>query len=222
MPKRLFLLVLVATGIGLVGWSLPASAHEEVSPSTFPVGRPTFLTVSVANERSVDLTRVTLTAPAGLPFGEGTRQPPGWAATATEEAVTWSGGKVAPHAFEQWGFEIEGADQPGPVRYKVTIGFADGSTEAAEVEVTAVAAGSASTPTTVSAGTVPASTAPSVTPTPPTPADESDDGGGGPALTFSLVALVLSIVAMGLARRRPASPSVAGGAEAPKSPGQDW
>ena len=72
----------------------PAWAHEEINPKTLSTGTPTFFTLSAANEKKVDLTKVVLTAPSGVPLGEAIHQPPGWTASKTDTAVTWTGGKV--------------------------------------------------------------------------------------------------------------------------------
>jgi opacity protein-like surface antigen len=136
--------------VAVVVTASPAWAHEEISPPTVQTGKPTFLTLTAANERSAALTRITLVAAAGTPFGEATRAPTGWTANASKDTITWSGGSVAHGAFESWGFEIEGADQPGTLSYKVTLGFADGKSENVTVPVTGVAAGT--TATTISSG----------------------------------------------------------------------
>ena len=146
-------------------WASPAGAHEEIEPAIFPTGKPTFFTLNAANEKQVDLNKITLTAPANLPFGETTHEPAGWTVAKSEKVLTWTGGAVKPEQFETWGFEIEGADQPGPLTYKVTLGFTDGSSEDANVVVNAVAPDT--TPTT--AGT--ASTAPTTAGTPSTAAN---------------------------------------------------
>ena len=125
--------------------AVPASAHEQIDPSSFPVGKPTFFTLRAANEEKADLTKVVLTAPKDLPFGTTTQEPAGWTVNTTEAVITWTGGAVKPDAFDQWGFEIEGADQPGTYTYTVAMSFADGKTSNVKVPVTAVAAGASRT-----------------------------------------------------------------------------
>ncbi len=124
--------------------AVPASAHEQIDPTSFPVGKPAFFTFRTANEEKADLTKVVLTAPKDLPFGTTTQEPAGWTVNTTEAVITWAGGAVKPDAFDQWGFEIEGADQPGTYTYTVTLSFADGKTSNVKVPVTAVAAGASS------------------------------------------------------------------------------
>jgi len=190
-------LCLLAASVVLLGAG-PAWAHEEITPSTFTVGKPTFLTITAANEKQVRLTKLTVTAPPGLNFGDTVRNPAGWTSTRTDTVVTWTGGTVDPDRFESFGFEIEGADQPGTLTYKASLGYADGSNDDVTVPVTAVAAGSSSS--------------------------GSGSGGSGSgranvALALGAAALGLSVVAFASARRRgpgsPATPAAAG-AE------QDW
>jgi len=195
----------------------PAWAHEEIDPKTLSTGTPTFFTLSAANEKKVDLTKVVLTAPSGVPLGEAIHQPPGWTASKTDTAVTWTGGKVAPGEFDQWGFETDGADQPGQFTFTVTLGFADNSSEPVKVPVTVVAAESATpavtpttgqaTVTTAGSATTP-STAATAAPASTTGKSNSASGKATAALILGAVALVLGLVALALAaRRRPAAAS---------------
>src|SRR5712692_2589583 len=101
----------------VAGAAAPAFAHEELNPKTFPTGQPTFFTLSAANEASANLVRIVLHAPTGLAFGATTRSPAGWSVTRTDDTITWTGGAVKPDSFDTWGYEIEGADQPGTLAY---------------------------------------------------------------------------------------------------------
>lgn len=222
--RRRFLQVSFVAAAAVLWVASPAMAHEEITPSTIPTGKPAFFTLTAANEKNVDLTKITIAAPEGVPFGTTTRQPSGWTPQKSETEITWTGGKVAPDSFEQWGFEIEGADQPGALSYRVTTGFADGASEDAEVPVTAVApgAGGESPPATVAPGV----TTPSVAPTTLAPAKSSSGSGDGLAVAALIVALLSGLLAgvaliFALRRRGPASPTdPADGATSAK--GQDW
>jgi len=211
----------------------PAFAHEEIEPATITIAAPHFLTLTAANEETVDLNSVAVAAPDGVPFGETSHSPSGWTVDAGEDAITWTGGAVAPDTFESWGFEIEGVDQPGTVTFAVTLGFADGSTEDVDVNVEAVAVtgGPATTTSTTSAPpTTESSSAPSTTEgaasttSPSAEAAESDDeDSNGLAIVGVAVgglALILSIVAL-VAAGRSRRPAV-GGTAASAGPGQDW
>jgi uncharacterized protein YcnI len=170
----------------------PAEAHEEISPSTIPTGKPVFFTLSAANEKKADLTKVVLTAPQGATFGSTTREPPGWSVDRTDTAITWSDGAVKPDHFEQWGYEIEGADQPGTLTYSVAMSFADGSSDKVDVPVTVTAPGGVPTPS----ASTPAKAASTT--------DAGAKGRADAALAVAVVAGILAVVAIavGLARRR--------------------
>ena len=210
-----------------------AYAHEEINPKTFPTGQATFLTLTVANEASVDLIRVALRAPAGVAFGEATRSPAGWAATGTDDTVTWTGGAVKPDTFESWGFEIGGADQPATLTYKVTLGYAGGKTDEHEVEVTATAAGAGGAGTAAPTGPTTAVTETSAT-SPTTAAAAPAKSAGGSdgdsftataALVVSIVALLLAVAALVTGGRRrgggPAPNRTTGGGSGAGA-AQDW
>lgn len=187
-----------------------ASAHEEITPASVPTGKPAFLVLSAANEAKVDLVRLILTAPAGLAFGATTREPPGWTVSRTDQLVTWSAGALKPDHFEQWGFEIEGADQPGTLTWTVTMAFADGSSEQARVAVTA-GGGSAATsaPTTT------------VTPAAGHPGSSSSDSGAQGRANLALVlAVVAALAALGALVR--AGTAGRGRRAAAPADAQDW
>jgi len=218
--------VLLATVAAVLAVAAPAFAHEEINPKQFPTGTPTFFTLSAANEKSVDLTKLTLTAPSGVSFGSSTRSPAGWSANRTDTVITWSGGAVKPDQFEQWGYEIEGADQPGTLTYKVTLGFSDGSSDDVNVQTTAVAGGTTATTAATGGGAV-ATTAAPVTTT-----SEAKSGGGSAArtraniaLALGAIALIAAIVALVLAsRKRNGAGAGTGSAPAATAGGdkQDW
>jgi hypothetical protein len=210
-----------------------ASAHEEINPKTFPTGQATFLTLTVANEASVDLVRVALRAPAGVAFGEATRSPTGWSAAGTGDTVTWTGGAVKPRTFESWGFEIGGADQPATLTYKVTLGYAGGKTDEHEVEVTATApgtggAGTAAPTSSTTTVTETSATSPTTAAAAPAEAAGGSDGDSGmatAALVISIVALLLAVAALVTGARRhgggPAPNRTTGGGSAAGA-AQDW
>ncbi len=188
--------------------AVPASAHEQIDPTSFPVGKPTFFTLRAANEEKSDLTKIVLTAPKQLPFGATTQEPAGWTVDATDSVITWTGGAVKPDAFDQWGFEIESADQPGTYTYNIALSFADGKTNNVKVPVTAVAAGTAAAAKSSSAGATSSSV-------------DAAKSRANAALAIGIVAIVLALVATVLVatRRRKNAPGAASAsADAP----QDW
>jgi hypothetical protein len=195
--RRLVLggLIVGAAILGLVG---PAAAHEEINPSTFPTAKPVFFTLDVANETRADLVKVTLNAPSGVGFGATTKDPSGWTVNRTDQVITWSGGSVKPDRFEQWGFEIEGADQPGTLTYKATLGYADGKTGDVSIDVNAVASvGSGS------AG-----------------AGAGSNSRANAALGAGIVALVLALAGLAMGARRGRPQPATPGTDAAKA--ADW
>lgn len=204
------LLALVGLGAGI------ASAHEEINPKTAVVGQPTFFQLYAANEKTAGLTKITLHAPDGLPFGASTRSPAGWHATVTETAVTWTGGTVAPESFETWGFEIEGADQAKTYTYKVDMGFADGSNESVDVAITAAAAGGGTTATTAGSATTAGLTATTGGTVPAAPVAVTTTKSDGTARTLGIIAMVLALLALALSvvRRSKSAPT--------QEAGNDW
>jgi hypothetical protein len=216
-----------AAGAAVLMFAAPATAHEEINPSTFPTGKPTFFTLTAANEKKSDLTKIGVTAPAGTPFGTTTHSPPGWTVARSDTAITWTGGKVAPDNFDQWGFEIEGADQPGAIKYTVNMGFADGSTDNVEVDVNAVGSAPGPEPTTVSStpGGTPASSTPGATTTVARPAASSGEGLAVAAIIVSIMAGLVAGVAVLIAMKRPGAPGdggPAGDTKAAPAKGEDW
>ena len=181
----------LVVAVALAG-AAPALAHEELNPAIITTGQPTFFTLSAANEEKVELVKVTVIAPKGVPFGTTTRTPPGWtAAPDGDNAISWSasaGQGVHPDLFETWGFETDGANQAGVATYKVGLTFADGKTKDVNVPVTVT-----------------------------TPAAPKTETSRTPKDNESPVALVLSAVALGVAAialvvsatRRKASPATA-------------
>lgn len=192
----------IATGALLalllaVGPARPAAAHEEISPAQIPTGRAAFLTLLAANETRSALTRITVTAPAGVELGAATRQPAGWTAERSSTAVTWTGGSLAPGTFEQWGFELEAVDQPGPLRFRVASAYAGGGTDTHSVEIAAVAPGATGTtdPSPVTTATT-AAAGPDATEPAAAATDEDSTGRENLALALAGVALVLALLAL--------------------------
>jgi len=211
------------------GLAAPASAHEEITPKTFPTGQPTFFTLTAANEEKADLVKIVLNAPPGVAFGETTRSPAGWSVNRTDSTITWTGGAVKPDTFDTWGYEIDSADQPGTLAYKVTLAFADGKSHDVEVDVTATAPG-----TTGATGAIPTSSSATVTTgagapsaAQPGAANSGRSSGGGSdgtakaALALAIVALLVAAgaLAVGARQRSPRPPAGGGGAG---GAAQDW
>ena len=190
-----------------------AFAHEEINPKTFPTGQPTFFTLTAANEEKANLVKIVLHAPAGVAFGETTRSPSGWSVNRTDDTITWTGGAVKPDTFDTWGYEIDSADQPGTLAYTVTLAFADGKTDAVEVDVNATAPGatgsaipaaSTTTVTTAAAGATKGASG------------SSGGSGGGSGDGTAKAAGALAVASR---KRPPTAPVGSGGAA---GAAQDW
>ena len=221
---RSALVVAVMAAAAVVAPAAAASAHEEINPKTFPTGQPTFFTLTAANEESANLVKVVLHAPAGVAFGTTTRSPAGWSVARTDDTITWTGGAVKPATFELWGYEIEGADQPGGLPYKVTLGFADGKTDDVEVDVNAVAPGSTgspSAPTVTTGAAAPAAPAAGGTADSESDSDSGASGQAKAALAIAIVALLVAAGALAVGGRRRRGPGAAGGGGGAGA-AQDW
>ena len=197
--------------IGGTAW-----AHSEITPTTLPTGRPNFVTLLAANEAKSALTKMTLTAPEGVTFGAATRQPAGWTAEKSKTAITWTGGSLAPGAFDEWGVEVDALNQPGQLRFRVANAFASGAPDNHTVEIAAVAPGPGAPPTAAPAVTV-TTGAPSESTTATTAtaaAAPDDDGSSGDsranlALVVGALALALSLVSLASALRSRGKPDEA-------------
>jgi uncharacterized protein YcnI len=119
--------------VGAVALVLPgaASAHVTVNPNKVPADSFARFDVRVPNEQEkADTTKVTVQLPEGLLFAS--FQPkPGWTRTTTMvklaqpvtsddgtvtervATVTWSGGKIAPGEFDEFGFTAKVPDTVG-------------------------------------------------------------------------------------------------------------
>lgn len=201
--RPFFILTVTTAGLLLLA-PAQAWAHEEIDPATVPTGKPLFLTLSGANEKKVDMTKLTLTTPSGLDFGEATKDPAGWTSTKTDTTIAWTGGAVKPGRFEQFGFEVESFDQPGSPQFKATLGYADGTSEDAQVALTVTATTESATHK----------------------GGASDNGRATVAIALALVALAASAIAVALARsgrsRPAAGASVGGPTGGSAAEGQDW
>jgi uncharacterized protein YcnI len=186
----------------VVALAAPAFAHEEINPKVVTTGSPVFLTLTAANEAQSDLTKVVLTAPKGYPFGTATRSPSGWSVTKSDTTITWSGGKVAPDAFENFGFELDDVPQPGTLAFGVAL-TAGAAPEQVTVNIEAVAPGSATTTPGSSGGTTTTvSTEPAPPPTIPASVTSSVNQAksrSNTAAILGVVGVVLGVIAIILA-----------------------
>jgi hypothetical protein len=177
----------------VIALAAPAFAHEEINPKVVPTGSPVFLTLTAANEAKADLTKVVLTTPTGVTFGTATKSPSGWTVNKSDTTITWSGGRVAPDAFENFGFELDNVPQPGTMAFGVAL-TAGSAPEQVTVNVTAVAAGTDTTGLSPGGTTTTASTEPAPPPTIPASVTSSVNQ----AKSRSNTAVILGAVGVGL------------------------
>jgi uncharacterized protein YcnI len=122
------LLASLASGAAVLALAGPASAHVTVQPTEAPVGSFFRFVVRVPNERDdANTTKVEVQFPQNLVFVS-FQDTAGWKRTVRmkhldepievfgEEvdevvgSVTWSGGSIAPHEFEEFGFSAKVPD----------------------------------------------------------------------------------------------------------------
>lgn len=114
------------TASAVVAMALPAAAHVTVNPNTAEPGGYGAFNVRVPNEETgADTTKVELDLPTDHPIASVSVQPtPGWTAKVTEgrlpmpiktddgevtqavTQITWSGGKITPGQFQQFGISL--------------------------------------------------------------------------------------------------------------------
>jgi len=202
----------------------PALAHEEISPQTITVGQAAYLSLTVANEKEVNLVKVKLEAPQSVEFGTALEGKDEWATTRSSFRMTWDG-TVGPGSFETFRYEIEGADQPGTLAYKVILSYADGTTEEHEVDITAVAGSGGPTATTTATATSAPPTTAAAAPADSGGGSDSGSGTAKAALGISIVALLVAAGALAAGARRGGAgpdPSRTSGSGAAPGAAQDW
>ena len=141
MRKWLLTIVTAAVALAL---ARPALAHVTVQPTEAPTGAFFRFVVRVPNERpNADTTRVEVQFPDGL-FFVSFQPKAGWKRTVkmkelsepvelfgqefTEavDTVTWSGGRVKPGEFEEFGFSARLPERPGSLRFPALQTYSNG------------------------------------------------------------------------------------------------
>ena len=132
------------TGALLIVAASPATAHVTVQPDEAPAGAFFRFVVRVPNERDdADTTKVEVDFPDNLVFVS--FQPKeGWdykvkmktldepieafGAEITEvvDTVTWSGGSIAPHEFDEFGFSTRVPEEEGPIEFAAFQTYSNG------------------------------------------------------------------------------------------------
>jgi uncharacterized protein YcnI len=109
MKRRSTLLACAASALVLAP---VAAAHVEISPDKVPANSDALLTIQVPTERNVPTVKLEIKLPPGLQ--EVTVQAkPGWTSSNQKGVVTWSGGKIAPGQFDEFGVITHVPNTPG-------------------------------------------------------------------------------------------------------------
>ena len=111
-----------------------ASAHVEVTPKTSPTGEEETYTMKVPSEKDIPTTKITLKLPKGVEF-DSYQLVPGWNFTTQKDAkgeVTsisfeTTGEGILPEQFQQFIFAAKNPDQVGQVPWDVYQYYKDGS-----------------------------------------------------------------------------------------------
>jgi uncharacterized protein YcnI len=207
-----------------------AAAHVTLNPGEWEAGGFARFAVRVPNERdAAATTRVTLKFPeqirdASFQPIEGWRREvkmvqldepleiEGEQITERIDTVTWSGGRIAPGEFQEFGMSFQVPEEPGAVlTFPAVQRYSDGEVvrwigpEDAEEPAPAVAVLEPAAEEGAAAAT------PEATPAQPAGSGEQDEEGGGSdalsivALIIALAALAGALAALVLSRRRPAT-----------------
>ena len=106
----------------------PAAAHVIPQPAYLTPGTPTTITFAAPNERRPHvLTRLTVTAPAGVDLARAT-PPRGWKLSIADRTATWDGATSAPGLGSPGPFRIVAStsDAPGAVKLHAVQRYDDG------------------------------------------------------------------------------------------------
>jgi uncharacterized protein YcnI len=94
----------------------PAAAHVVASPSFVAGGSTSILTFAAPNERDVPMTALTVTVPSGFKI-EDARSTGTWRATVHGRTATWSGGRIAAKAIENFALDVKARTGAGDVQF---------------------------------------------------------------------------------------------------------
>jgi uncharacterized protein YcnI len=111
--------------------STPACAHVVVSPEVVTAGDYETLTISVPTEKEIPTTKIRVEVPEGFLLS-GVQPVPGWEHNFQEDggvvrAVTFSGGEIRSHEFQQFLLQAQAPDKPGEYPWKAIQTYKDGS-----------------------------------------------------------------------------------------------
>jgi len=137
MIKSLRNWVLAIVGFGLL-LPVAASAHVSVTPATVGVGERETFSVSVPNEKEIDVTGIKLDIPSGLE-GVTPTVKPGWTISvdktgtgedAIVKSITWSGGVIPAGQRDDFTFRALVPEKVTDLQWNAYQTYADGTTVA--------------------------------------------------------------------------------------------
>src|SRR6266550_3605452 len=188
----------VLTLLGLVVVPV-AAAHVEPRPEKEPAGSVSRITLSAEGEESVPAVKLTVEMAPGVTDVVAHRTP-GWKQSVNGRIVTWSGGTIPNGAVGKFAFSAKMPDSPGRVLvFPALVTYQDGkvvhwigaeSSDTPAPRVTLTAAAGQGQPPPPPATSVPTSTT------------ASDPGGHSWIWIFIAAAIIASVSAILLRRRR--------------------
>ena len=188
----------VLTLLGLVVVPV-AAAHVEPSPEKVPAGSVSRITLSAEGEESVPAVKLTVQMAPGV-TDVVAHPTPGWKQSLNGRIVTWSGGTIPNGAVGKFAFSAKMPDSPGRVLvFPALVTYQDGkvvhwigaeSSDTPAPRVTLTAAAGQGQPPPPPATSVPTSTT------------ASDPGGHSWIWIFIAAAIIASVSAILLRRRR--------------------
>lgn len=205
-----------ATVLATLGCTGTAEAHVQLSPTVVAPGDPVEFTVVVPSERPAHTTKVDLKLPPGvIPFAYG--ETPGWkrelitASNGAIERVVWTG-RLAEDGYARFSFLAGTPERPTTLTWKALQTYDDGTVArwigSPESESPAPVTRVVADAPRQNAGGEGEAADPAATSTPAAePAEATTtagaDGGDGLARGLGVAAVVLALVGVALAVRRP-------------------
>ena len=174
----------------------PAFAHVVVTPKEVGVAQRQVFTVAVPTEKDIPTVGLTVYIPSEISGNVTPNAKPGWTinvvkAGDTVTEIDWTGGAIPPGQRDEFLFQVQAPASEGTLQWKAVQKYEDGST----VEWTHAPASDSED----ESAQPPFSTTKVINDLTPTTTPDSDQN---PSMTFSIVALALSGVSLGIAVKK--------------------
>jgi uncharacterized protein YcnI len=200
--KKIIIAIVIASVLGIAS---PVLAHVVVTPNSAETAAFQTFTVGVPSEKQVPTVAVRLTIPNGLLYVTPTVKP-GWKITTKKSGdkvteIMWSGGSIPVGQRDDFSFSAQLPEEAGTIAWKAYQTYSDGTTVSWDKDPETV--DQTGTPYSVTAiNDIETQLAQSQSKGGKTTSGITKTGStSGTALTLSIVALVFSITAIGLARK---------------------